>query len=199
MNEIIVRADTLRDALTGALVAVDADKNLPAFNCVKVTATPSGVDVVGTNRYLLVCGTVTPSNDYDAWRGFDALIHMDDVKAFIAALKDAMKLNKNLGIKLTGNGYEVALHGIPDVTLTARNLNSQFDFPRYERLWPDTFGYVENIGINPALFAKLDKIPRVKDTPVKLQFVGENRAIKVHVDHDAIAWQVIAMPVRVDK
>jgi len=199
MNEIILPAHVLRDALAGALVAVAADKNLPAFNCVKVTATPSGVDVVGTNRYLLTCATVTPSNDYDAWRGFDALIHMDDVKAFIVALRDAMKLNKNLGVKLTGNGYEVALHGIPDVTLTARNLNGQYDFPRYERLWPDNFGSVETIGINPALFAKLDKIPRVKDTPVKLQFVGETKPVKVHIDHETIAWQVIAMPVRIDK
>lgn len=200
MNEIILPAAVLRDALAGALVAVAADKNLPAFQCVKITAMQgSGVDIVATNRYLLVAGTVTPTNDVNAWHSFDALIHMDDVKAFIVALKDAMKLNKNLGVKLTGNGYEIALHGIPDVTLTARNLNGQLDFPRYERLWPDNFGSVETIGIDPALFAKLDKIPRVKDTPVKLQFVGENRPVKVHVKHDAIAWQVIAMPVRINK
>jgi len=197
MNEIEIRADILRDALTGALVAASTDKTLPAFQCVKVTATPSGVDFVASDRYLLACGTVTPNNDYDGWQNFDALIHIDQVKAFIVALKDAMKLNKNLGVKLIGNGYEITLHGIPDKTFTARNLMGQHDFPRYKQLWPIDFGYVETIGVNPALFAKLDKIPRVKDTPVKLQFVGENRAIKVHIDHETIAWQVIAMPVRI--
>ena len=196
MHEIEVRADILRDALTGALTAASTDKTLHAFNCVKVTATPLGIDVVGTDRYLLVSGTVTPNNNVSGWHSFDALIHVDDVKALIAALKAVLKLNKNLGVLLTGNGYEITLHSGIGETITARNLNSQLDFPRYERLWPDTFGYVENIGINPALFAKLDKIPRVKDTPVKLQFVGETKPVKVHVQHDTIAWQVIAMPVR---
>lgn len=201
MNEIILPAAVLRDALTGALVAVATDKILPAFNCVRVAATPSGVDFVGSDRYALIVGTVMPSNSFNMWHEFDALIHMDDVKLIISELKAALRVNKNLGVKLVHNGYDVTLHGIPDITVTAKDLNRQHDFPRYDRLLPDSppdSFLTAPIGFNAANLAKLSKVPAVKDSPVSLQFYGLTRPLVASVKHDAIKWQVLIMPVRLD-
>ena len=202
MNEIILPAAVLRDALTGALVATATDKALPAFNCVKVTATPSGVDFVGTDRYALIVGTVMPSNSFNMWHEFDALIHVDDVKLIISELKAALRMNKNLGVKLVHDGYAVSLHGIPDVdNVAACDLTRQYDFPRYARLLPDSppdSFLTAPIGFNANNLAKLSKIPAVKDSPVSLQFYGLTRPLVASVKHDAIKWQVLIMPVRLD-
>lgn len=201
MNEIILPAAVLRDALTGALAAAATDKNLPAFNCVKVTATPSAVDFVGTDRYVLTIGTVMPSNSFNEWHEFDALIHVDDVKLIISELKAALRVNKNMGVKLVHVGYDVTLHGIPDITVTVKDLTRQHDFPRYGRLLPDSppdSFLTAPIGFNADNLAKLSKVPAVKDSPVSLQFYGLTRPLMASVKHDAIKWQVLIMPVKLD-
>lgn len=201
MNEITISAETLRDALTGAQVATSKDKTLPAFNRVKVTATPSGLEFAATDRFMLVAGEIVPQGDASTWQEFNTLLDTDTVKRFIAALKDALKAHKHgLIVKLVLDGDTITLTGLGNNASVSSGL-VQADFPRYGSIFPDTFSEIESIYLNPELFARVAKIPatrtRLGDLPqIEFKFTGSVKPVTVVVPHDTIEWRVILMPLR---
>ena len=201
MNEIRISAETLRDALTGAGVATSKDKTLPAFTCVKVTPTPSGIEFAGTNRFMLVAGEVRPDGDVSTWQEFNTLLDADTVKRFIAALKDALKSHRHgLIVKLVLEYNTITLTGLGNGASVSSGV-AYGEFPRYGSLFPDTFSEIESIYLNPELFARVAKIPttrtRLGDLPqIEFKFAGSVKPVTVVVPHDTIEWRVIIMPVR---
>jgi DNA polymerase III sliding clamp (beta) subunit (PCNA family) len=196
MNEIILPAAVLRDALTGASVATSKDQTLPAFTCVKVTPTPSGIEFAGTDRYMLVAGEIRPDGDVSTWQEFDTLLDADTVKRFITALKDALKTHKlGLIVKLVLDGSTITLTGLGNGASVSSGV-ARGDFPRYASLFPDTFSEIESICLNPELFARVAKIPTVKDGQNEFKFAGSVKPVTVVVPHDNIEWRVIIMPIR---
>ena len=196
MNEIILPAAVLRDALTGASVATSKDQTLPAFTCVKVTPTPSGIEFAGTDRYMLVAGEIRPDGDVSTWQEFDTLLDADTVKRFITALKDALKTHKlGLIVKLVLDGSTITLTGLGNGASVSSGV-ARGDFPRYASLFPDTFSEIESICLNPELFARVAKIPARKDPLIEFKFAGSVKPVTVVVPHDNIEWRVIIMPLR---
>lgn len=196
MIEITISAETLRDALTGASVATSKDKNLPAFTCVKVTPTPSGLELAGTDCFMLVAGEIRPQGDVSTWQEFDTLLDADTVKRFITALKDALKAHKHgLIVKLVLEDNTITLTGLGNGASVSSGV-AYGDFPRYASLFPDTFSEIGSIYLNPELFARVAKIPTVKDGQVGFKFAGSVKPVTVVVPHDNVTWRVILMPLR---
>jgi DNA polymerase III sliding clamp (beta) subunit (PCNA family) len=196
MIEITISAETLRDALAGASVATSKDKTLPAFTCVKVTPTPSGLEFAATDRFILVSGEIVPDGEANTWQEFDTLLDADTVKRFIAALKDALKTHKHgLIVKLVLDGDTITLTGLGDGASVSSGV-AYGGFPRYASLFPDTFSEIESICLNPELFARVAKIPMVKDGQNEFKFAGSVKPVTVVVPHVTVAWRVILMPLR---
>jgi DNA polymerase III sliding clamp (beta) subunit (PCNA family) len=82
----IVKPEDLRNLLLGALVAVCKDSSLPVLNGVQLTMKEGVLTASSTDRYRLITGTLGVL-EVERGEDFTALIHRDDVKRIVNALK----------------------------------------------------------------------------------------------------------------
>jgi len=194
MKSYTINAVTLRDELSGAVIAASKDETLPAFTNVLMRGNAVGVEFAATDRYIIVSGTVTPATDSGNYSDIDVLIPASTVKTLIAALK-GLRDHAQATVRVIDN--TVTLHVPFTGAQISGTVTDSSQFPRnHHSLFPETFAAIDEIGVNPALFAKLDKIPARTDSAVFLKFAGATKPVTAEIDHATVTWKVIIMPVR---
>jgi DNA polymerase-3 subunit beta len=193
-------ASTLRDLLTGGVVATGKDDMLPTLTGVQFSWVDGGaVEIAATDRYRLVVGATTTTGQNDgafllyrkhalelakllpkpARRMPDADVHVSVVEGFVVFRIDTLE---------------------GSITREYRTLDGQF--PKYHSLIPSTDALTGNVpdgfSCRPEYMADVAKLPHEINTPVTWRFQNATRpAVATYPEHNGITWTYLLMPVRI--
>jgi DNA polymerase-3 subunit beta len=193
-------AATLRDVLTGGVVATGKDDMLPTLTGVRFSWADGGaVEVAATDRYRLVVGVTTTTGQNDG--------------AFLLYRKHAMEIAKALPKPSRGmpdgdvtvsvvNDYVVFRIDTPDGVITRECRTLDGEFPKYHSLIPSdetlSGSGPDGFSCNPAYLADVAKIPHERNTPVTWRFQETHRpAVATYPEHNGVSWKYLLMPVRI--
>jgi DNA polymerase III sliding clamp (beta) subunit (PCNA family) len=189
MNNITIGSFELLELLEGAITHADKGKNaLRALNSVQLLGGAGHLVARATDRYRLIEGKIEGEGHLD-----HTLIALDDIKRVI----EVAKANKLARVTLNriGDLLTVSTNG-NSITLTVLDAN-----------YPNTFNDLLNqsnrasfyeVSFNPAFFADYAKIAG-KGNPVRVEFVGDNKPIIIHLPVSKVVWKALLMPMRVSK
>ena len=194
---LTIKPALLNDLLTGALVAADKSPLPPhALYSVLLVSDGQTLTATATDKYRLITGSVAVTGG-----AFTALVSGHDITRLINLAKDqAGESGADLTLSLIGDLFTVS--GTYN-TITAKVMSERY--PPYEHLFTRKVAVikpapVENtgitIGLNSKLLATFDKVPHSKGAPMTLDLVSGNEPILIKIDHAAIAWRAILMPMR---
>jgi len=187
MNNITIGSFELLELLEGAITHADKGKNaLRALNSVQLLGGAGHLVARATDRYRLIEGKIEGEGHLD-----HTLIALDDIKRVI----EVTKANKLARVTLNriGDLLTVSTNG-NSITLTVLDAN-----------YPNTFNDLLNesnrasfyeVSFNPAFFADYAKIAG-KGNPVRVEFVGDNKPIIIHLPVSKVVWKALLMPMRV--
>ena len=199
------------DGLTAALVAVDSPRGqIPALQCVQIAITNTGtIRLNSTDRFRLVhieynLSEFPTLQDVGTW-----LLHRDDVKRILATFK-VTKANKNSLIAVTRDDDTGALsfRDMSDPYASGLQVMPRIaDFPNLSQVIPTEFTDTPAplYGLNPTILAGVDKMPLLKDAPVRMQFaaLGGHRSGQASrplmftgTAPSGIEWLYLMMPIR---
>ena len=191
-NTLTVNAAILDNLLSGAILATDKDKSMPALNCIMLEVKDLELIAAATDRYRIHEGrAIMPDTEFSR-----VMITRDDAIKIRSFLKDKIKARHNSGdITLTVDENDlITVSDIFHNSVTCRGQLSTF--PPYEHLIPTEFNATDTIGINPSFLADLAKIPGVaKGNPMILKLNGPNKPLLAEVSGD-VSWRVLVMPMR---
>jgi DNA polymerase III sliding clamp (beta) subunit (PCNA family) len=189
MNDITVSSIELLELLEGAITHADKGKNaLRALNSVQLLGGAGTLAARATDRYRLIEGKIKGEGHLS-----HTLIALDDIKRVI----EVAKANKVTRITLNriGDLLTVSTNG-SSLTLTVLDAN-----------YPNTFNDLLNesnrasfyeVSFNPAFFADYAKIAG-KGNPVRVEFIGDNKPIIIHLPAGKVVWKALLMPMRSNK
>lgn len=193
---ITVKADTLRDLLTGALVAADKSKSaISKLGSVYVGISGGKITATATDRYRLVSGAA----DIDAQDMDTVSLLVADVKRILTLIKES-KYAQEITITRAGSSLSVAAAGN---SLTIHTLGDTL--PEIETLLNKQTADLSGLSLNATYLGDFAKVPSsAKDSQIFLEFTASDfqgsimaTQIKITVPHDTISWRCLLMPMRV--
>ena len=208
--DTITRADTLQgltldagtalDLLTGAAIAAHSKTDLPALNCVNLSAAGGILTAVATDRYRLIYGEITLEGEGEGEGiNFDPVtIPLADIKRITAAIKALPKpaLNRaTVSLNRAGDILTVTINAGEGGTNLVVNLYTGQTFPPFKQLFNGEAVPVSELRIDAAYLASFDKVPTNGGGQL-ITFTGDKKPIKIKINHDKINWHGLLMPMR---
>lgn len=191
-DTVTLSAHTFADLITGVSVATSADRTLPKFRNIYLSARDGELIAAATDRFRLIdgrtsleSGTLEPS-----------AIELGDVKRILAAIKPYIAKNwtqQIITLTLARVGDILSL-SIGGDSVTVRLSDEKL--PEYAHIISDEFSPLPNIALNMKLLASFDKVPHDEKQPTVLGFTGENKAVQIRLAHNSIKWRAALMPMR---
>jgi DNA polymerase III sliding clamp (beta) subunit (PCNA family) len=190
LDTLTISAGDLADLLSGTSVAMDKSKDsISRLNSVYLSATGGKVIVKASDRYRLIAGEITVAGESDLG---ECQIRANDVKNILASIK-ANKLAGEITLTRAGDSLSVAIGG----TSLTIYLGGE-TFPPYAHLLVGESVPVAGISFNATYMADFGKVPcSHKGGQLVVEFMGENKPIKVTIPHAKITWTALLMPMRV--
>ena len=208
--DTITRADTLQgltldagtalDLLTGAAIAAHSKADLPALNCVNVSASEGILTAVATDRYRLIYGEITLAGEGEG-EGvtLDPIsIPLADIKRITAAIKGLSKAalsRATVSLNRAGDILTVTINAGEGGTNLVVNLYTGQNFPPFKQLFEGEAAPVSELRLDAAYLASFDKVPTNGGGQV-ITFTGDRKPIKIKINHEKINWHGLLMPMR---
>jgi len=181
LDTLTISAGDLADLLLGASVAMDKGKDsVSRLGSVYISATGGKVIAKASDRYRLIVGEITLAGESELG---ECQIRANDVKNILATIK-ANKIAGEITLTRVGDSLSVYLGGET--------------FPPYEHLLAGESVPVAGISFNATYMADFGKVPcSHKGGQLVVEFMGDNKPIKVTIPHNKITWNALLMPMRV--
>ena len=208
--DTITRADTLQgltldagtalDLLTGAAIAAHAKADLPALNCVNLSASAGVLVAVATDRYRLISGEITLAGEGEG-EGItlDPIsIPLADIKRITAAIKGLSKaalIRATVSLNRAGDILTVSINAGEGGSNLVVNLYTGQTFPPFKQLFAGEAVPVSELQLNADYLAAFAKVPNSGGGQL-FTFTGERKPIRVKINHDKINWHGLLMPMR---
>jgi hypothetical protein len=206
--DTITRADTLQgltldagtalDLLTGAAIAAHAKADLPALNCVNLSAAGGIFTAVATDRYRLIYGEITLTGEGEGVTLDPISIPLADIKRITAAIKALPKSalgRATLSLNRAGDILTVSINASEGGTNLVIALDTGAKFPPFKHLFEGEAAPVSELRIDAAYLASFDKVPTNGGGQL-ITFTGDKKPIKIKINHDKINWHGLLMPMR---
>jgi DNA polymerase III sliding clamp (beta) subunit (PCNA family) len=190
LDTLTISAGDLADLLSGASVAMDKGKDsISRLGSVYLSATGNKVIAKASDRYRLIVGEITLAGESDLG---ECQIRANDVKNILATIK-ANKIAGEITLTRVGDSLSIAIGG----TSLSVYLGGE-TFPPYEHLLAGESVSVAGISFNATYMADFGKVPcSHKGGQLVVEFMGDNKPIKVTIPHNKINWNALLMPMRV--
>jgi len=190
LDTLTISAGDLADLLSGASVAMDKGKDsISRLGSVYLSATGGKVIAKASDRYRLIVGEITLAGESELG---ECQIRANDVKNILATIK-ANKVVGEITLTRVGDSLSVAIGG----TSLSVYLGGE-TFPPYEHLLAGESVPVAGISFNATYMADFGKVPcSHKGGQLVVEFMGDNKPIKVTIPHNKITWNALLMPMRV--
>ena len=207
--DTITRADTLQgltldagtalDLLTGAAIAAHSKADLPALNCVNLSASAGVFTAVATDRYRLIYGEAMVHDSESAGVTLDPIsIPLADIKRITAAIKALSKAalsRATVSLNRAGDILTVTINAGEGGTNLVVNLYTGQNFPPYKQLFNGEPVPVSELQLNADYLAAFAKVPTSGGGQL-FTFTGDRKPIRVKINHDKIVWHGLLMPMR---
>jgi hypothetical protein len=204
--DTLTRADTLQgltldasaalDLLTGAAIAAHSKADLPALNCVNVSASDGILTAVATDRYRLIYGEITGERE---GASLDPIsIPLADIKRITAAIKALPKAalsRATVSLNRVGDILTVTINAGEGGTNLVVNLYTGQQFPPFKHLFDGEATPVSELQLNADYLAAFAKVPTNGGGQL-FTFTGDRKPIRVKINHDVITWHGLLMPMR---
>lgn len=206
--DTITRADTLQgltldastalDLLTGAAIAAHSKADLPALNCVNLSAAGGILTAVSTDRYRLIYGEITLAGEGEG-EGItlDPIsIPLADIKRITAAIKALPKAalgRATVSLNRAGDILTVTINAGEGGTNLVINLYTGQKFPPFKHLFEGEAAPVSELRLDAAYLASFDKVPTSGGGQL-ITFTGDRKPIRVKINHEIITWHGLLMP-----
>jgi DNA polymerase III sliding clamp (beta) subunit (PCNA family) len=190
LDTLTISAGNLEDLLLGASVAMDKGKDsISRLGSVYLSATGGKVIAKASDRYRLIVGESDIAGESELG---ECQIRANDVKNILATIK-ANKVAGEITLTRVGDSLSVAIGG----TSLSVYLGGE-TFPPYEHLLAGESVPVAGISFNATYMADFGKVPcSHKGGQLVVEFMGDNKPIKVTIPHNKITWNALLMPMRV--
>jgi DNA polymerase III sliding clamp (beta) subunit (PCNA family) len=190
LDTLTISAGDLADLLLGASVAMDKGKDsISRLGSVYLSATGGKVIAKASDRYRLIVGEITLVGESELG---ECQIRANDVKNILTTIK-ANKVAGEITLTRVGDSLSVAIGG----TSLSVYLGGE-TFPPYEHLLVGESVSVASISFNATYMADFGKVPcSHKGGQLVVEFMGDNKPIKVTIPHNKITWNALLMPMRV--
>lgn len=190
LDTLTISAGNLEDLLLGASVAMDKGKDsISRLGSVYLSATGGKVIAKASDRYRLIVGESELAGESELG---ECQIRANDVKNILATIK-ANKIAGEITLTRVGDSLSVAIGG----TSLSVYLGGE-TFPPYEHLLVGESVPVAGISFNATYMADFGKVPcSHKGGQLVVEFMGDNKPIKVTIPHNKITWSALLMPMRV--
>lgn len=190
LDTLTISAGNLEDLLIGASVAMDKGKDsISRLGSVYLSATGNKVIAKASDRYRLIVGESEIAGESELG---ECQIRANDVKNILATIK-ANKIAGEITLTRVGDSLSVAIGG----TSLSVYLGGE-TFPPYEHLLAGESVPVAGISFNATYMADFGKVPcSHKGGQLVVEFMGDNKPIKVTIPHNKITWSALLMPMRV--
>jgi len=190
LDTLTISAGDLADLLLGASVAMDKGKDsISRLGSVYLSATGGKVIAKASDRYRLIAGEITLAGESKLG---ECQIRANDIKNILATIK-ANKIAGEITLTRLGDNLSVAIGG----TSLSVYLGGE-TFPPYEHLLAGESVSVAGISFNATYMADFGKVPcSHKGGQLVVEFMGDNKPIKVTIPHNKITWNALLMPMRV--
>jgi DNA polymerase III sliding clamp (beta) subunit (PCNA family) len=190
LDTLTIKAQDLADLLLGASVAMDKGKDsVSRLGSVYLSATGGKVIAKASDRYRLIVGEITLAGESDLG---ECQLLATDVKNILATIK-ANKIAGEITLTRVGDSLSIAIGG---TSLSVYLLGETF--PPYEHLLAGESVPVAGISFNATYMADFGKVPcSHKGGQLVVEFMGDNKPIKVTIPHNKIMWNALLMPMRV--
>jgi DNA polymerase III sliding clamp (beta) subunit (PCNA family) len=190
LDTLTISAGDLADLLLGASVAMDKGKDsISRLGSVYLSATGGKVIAKASDRYRLIVGEITLAGESDLG---ECQIRANDVKNILTTIK-ANKVAGEITLTRVGDSLSVAIGG----TSLSVYLGGE-TFPPYEHLLVGESVPVAGISFNATYMADFGKVPcSHKGGQLVVEFMGDNKPIKVTIPHNKVNWNALLMPMRV--
>jgi len=205
--DTITRADTLQgltldagtalDLLTGAAIAAHSKADLPALNCVNVSASAGILTAAATDRYRLIYGEIMVYDSESAGVTLDPIsVPLADIKRITAAIKALPKAalgRATVSLNRAGDILTVTVNAGEGGTNLVVNLYTGQQFPPFKQLFNGEPVPVSELQLNADYLAAFAKVPS-NGGGQHFTFTGDRKPIKVDINHDKITWHGLLMP-----
>lgn len=190
LDTLTISAGNLEDLLLGASVAMDKGKDsISRLGSVYLSATGNKVIAKASDRYRLIVGESEIAGESELG---ECQIRANDVKNILATIK-ANKVAGEITLTRVGDSLSIAIGG----TSLSVYLGGE-TFPPYEHLLAGESVPVAGISFNATYMADFGKVPcSHKGGQLVVEFMGDNKPIKVTIPHNKITWNALLMPMRV--
>ena len=189
LETVTVKASDLNDLLTGASVAMDKGKGaISQLASVYLTAKDDGyLTAYATDRYRLIEGKFEREGEGEL---AECQLRASDVKNILATIK-ANKVAGEITLTRAGDTLSLAIGS------TSLNIILGGDkFPPYSHLFELEAKPIDKIMLNPSYLASFDKVP-ASDGGNIFTFYGENKPVRVSINHNRIIWRALLMPMKI--
>jgi hypothetical protein len=211
--DTITRADTLQgltldagtalDLLTGAAIAAHSKADLPALNCINVSASEGILTAVATDRFRLIYGEIKlegeGEGEGESAGDLNAInIPLADIKRITAAIKAVPKreLEKStISLNRAGDILTVSVNAGFFGTSLSIQLEAGQKFPPFKHLFEGEPAAISELQLNADYLAAFAKVPS-NGGGQHFIFTGDRKPIKVKINHDKINWRGLLMPMR---
>jgi hypothetical protein len=206
--DTITRADTLQgltldagtalDLLTGAAIAAHSKADLPALNCVNLSAAGGILTAVATDRYRLIYGEIMLEGEGEGVTLDPISVPLADIKRITAAIKGLSKaalVRATISLNRAGDILTVTINAGEGGTNLVVNLYTGQNFPPFKHLFEGEAAPVSELRIDAAYLASFDKVPTNGGGQL-ITFIGDKKPIKIKINHDKINWHGLLMPMR---
>lgn len=200
LQGLTLDASTALDLLTGAAIAAHNKADLPALNCVNLSATGGIFTAVATDRYRLIYGEITLAGEGDGEGiNFDPVtIPLADIKRITAAIKALPKAalsRATVSLNRAGDILTVSINAGEGGSNLVINLYTGQQFPPFKHLFEGEAAPVSELRLDAAYLASFDKVPTSGGGQL-ITFSGDKKPIKIKINHDLITWHGLLMPMR---
>ena len=186
------------DLLTGAAIAAHNKSDLPALNCVNISAAGGILTAVATDRYRLIYGEITLAEEGEGATLDPISVPLADVKRITAAIKalsNAALSGATLSLNRAGDILTVTLNANAGGTNLVINLYTGQNFPPFKQLFNGETAAISEIQLNADYLAAFSKVPNSGGGQL-FTFTGDRKPIRVKINHDKINWRGLLMPMR---
>ena len=200
LQGLTLDAGTAFDLLTGAAIAAHSKADLPALNCVNLSAAGGILTAVSTDRYRLIYGEITLAGEGDGEGiNFDPVtIPLADIKRITAAIKALPKAalsRATVSLNRAGDILTVTINAGEGGTNLVINLYTGQQFPPYKQLFNGEPVPVSELQLNADYLAAFAKVPTSGGGQL-FTFTGDRKPIRVKINHEIITWHGLLMPMR---
>lgn len=194
------------DLLTGVLICAGKDNSIPSLVAVHIGASQSQFFAESTDRYRLIRGVIGNKTVITTGDLRDTLINRSDIDAVMLMLKRWLKSPlPHLMVTITRLGDEVTVR-IRDEGVIFARLDGKF--PLSAHLFRDReVDPIEGVSLNARYLNDFAKVPSEngpdqvsmtfkKPKDAKPGQSGSSSPIIITIEHHAIEWQALLMPMR---